>query len=443
MLKSFVKYISKNKLFTKKQKLLVAVSGGMDSVLLCHLLSKADFKFGIAHCNFQLRGRESDADEKFVSQLAKHFNVPFYVKNFNTENYAIDKGVSVQMAARELRYCWFEEIRIKNKYNFIAVAHHQDDEIETFFINLIRGTGIAGLHGIKAKAGWIIRPLLFTERKEIEEYIKKNKIKYREDSSNSSVKYLRNKIRHKLIPFLKELNPDIENTIKSNIERIKQIENIFQQLVGEKREELISKEKDIIKFDIKKLLELKNLEMFLFEFLKPYGFSGDIIGKIASGLKKESGKQFFSPSYRLLKDRTHLLVVPLEKEKKEQTYIITEGYKELNSTLHLKFKKENIVKGFEVIRAASTGMFDLSKLIFPLTIRKWKQGDFFFPLGMKGKKKLSDFFTDIKLSIFDKENIWLLCNGNDIIWIIGHRIDNRYKVTDKTKKVFIAEIVNK
>lgn len=443
MISQFKEFIKKEKLFNAKHKILVAVSGGMDSVCMAHLFHKAGFDFGIAHCNFQLRGTESDEDEKFVSQLSKRFQAPYHIKKFDTQAYVKKYKVSVQMAARELRYSWFEKIRVKNSYDYIAVAHHQDDEIETFFINLIRGTGIAGLHGIKAKAENIVRPLMFAGRKEIEEFVKKNNILFREDSSNNSLKYLRNKIRHKLIPMIKELNPDIENAVKSGIQRIRQMEAVFREIVEEKKKEIVKQEGSLVRFDIKKLLSLPHNELFLFEFLKPYHFSGDIIGQISKGLKGTSGKIFNSFTHRLVKDRMHLILSPLRAANEDKKFVIPENIKKIDNPLQLKFKKLNISKNFEVMKDSNMAMLDFDKLSFPLMLRKWQRGDYFYPFGMKGKKKLSDFFTDNKFSLLDKENTWLLCDGDDIVWIAGYRIDNRYRITCKTKRVFIAEIVGK
>ena len=398
----------------------------------------------VSHCNFQLRGKESNDDETFVSQLANKLDLPYHVKRFNTIDYAEEKKISIQMAARDLRYAWFEEIRMKQGYDVIAVAHHKDDEVETFFINLIRGSGIAGLHGIKPKTGNIVRPLMFTDRKEIETYVKKNKIKYREDSSNASLKYMRNKLRHQLLPLMKELNPDIKKAIKGEIERLTQIESVFHEIAEEKRKDIVEHDGSLVKFNIKKILQLKQKELFLYEWLKPYGFSGDIIGTISKCLKAESGKQYFSSTHRLIKDRAHLIITPNLESETKQNLIVTKDYKELKEPIHLKFKTISITTNFDVIlKEKYIGFFDLDKLKFPLTIRKWEQGDFFHPLGMKGKKKLSDYFTDSKLSLIEKENTWLLCNGKDIIWIIGQRIDNRYRVTSSTRKVFVVEIIGK
>jgi tRNA(Ile)-lysidine synthase len=388
-----------------------------------------------------LRGDDSDKDEKFANQLSIKYNVPFFVKRFNTQVYAEENKISVQMAARDLRYAWFEEVRKKNHYDVVAVAHHQDDEVETFFINLVRGTGIAGLHGIKPKKGKIVRPLLFTGRKDIEDYVKKNKIKFREDKSNQSTKYLINKIRLHIIPMLKELNPYIEATVKSEITRIKQIESVFQNLVKEKQEEIQITDGDITKFSISKLLQLENNELFLYEFLKSYGFSGDIIQQIIKSLKAESGRQFISDTYRIVKDRKYLIISPYLPDDALESFIVTRGYKELVTPVHIKFSEKKFSEKTEIDKSKDIAYLDFEKLEFPLHIRKWEKGDYFIPFGMKGKKKLSDYFIDIKLSLIDKENIWLLCNGDDIIWVIGHRIDERYKITAKTKNIFIAEKV--
>ena len=443
MLNPFKNFISEENLFLKDDKILVAISGGIDSVALCHLMHDAEYSFGIAHCNFQLRGDESDGDEKFVKQLAKDFGVNFHVKKFETKKHSEENNISIQMAARELRYSWFEDIREKNKYHSVAVAHHLDDETETFFINLVRGTGIAGLHGIKPKTGNIIRPLLFTNRTEIEKYINKKKIKFREDSSNSSDKYLRNKIRHQLIPLLKEMNPDIKDSLSSTIARIGKIENIFNEVVENEKRKIITKEESLIKLDIKAILKLNEKEIYLYEFLKPYGFNGDMISKIVSSLKAESGKIFLSSSHKLVKDRDYLLITSLDNTAKQEDYKITAESTLITVPLKIKFSVSNIDKDFKIPNNKNIATLDYDKLNFPLTMRTWEAGDFFYPIGMKGKKKLSDFFTDIKLSLFEKDNTWILCNGSEIAWIVGQRIDERYKVTEETKKIIKIVFDNK
>lgn len=452
MLNLFNTYIKKEKLFSKTDKILLTVSGGIDSVVMCELFHTAGLKFGIAHCNFQLRADESDGDENFVEELAEKYGVQFHSVSFDTSTFAKKNKLSIQLAARKLRYEWFEEIRTQFDYSFIATAHHQDDSIETFFINLIRGTGIAGLHGILPKQNNIIRPLLFTNKEQIEIFAKKNKLKYREDSSNASDKYLRNKIRHKLIPLLKELNPDISQTISEDIQRLSGTEKIYKKEIENKRSKIVKEDKNGIQVSIKELKKLNPIEPYLFEFLYPLGFNSTTVDEIIESLNGQSGKQFFSATHRLIKDRDFLLVGRMESGerrvengekrkldntlliKKNQTKIILDDYK-LN--IKTKLKTPN-----SVLRSPdSSANIDFDKLKFPLKIRKWEKGDTFYPLGMKGKKKLSDFFIDKKISISEKENTLLLTSKNEIVWVIGLRLDDRFKVTDKTKKIYFVERV--
>lgn len=434
--------IKKANLFASSDSILLTVSGGIDSVVMCELFHKAKLKFAIAHCNFQLREAESDADELFVKQLAKKYDVPFFCKQFNTSAYADEKNCSIQMAARDLRYKWFEEIRKREKFQYIATAHHQDDSVETFFINLVRGTGISGLHGILPKQGKIIRPLLFTNKGEIENFAKKNKLKYREDSSNASDKYVRNKLRHQVIPVLKELNPALGNTINENIQRLRDVELIYKNEIENKRKAFVKKEKKNHTISIEQLKKLPLPYPYLYEFLKPYNFNATTVESIIAALSGESGKQFYSDTHRLIKDRNSLIIekVPGVKNQelrinihKDQKELIIEGIKLKFRTLHENPKSKILHPKSECI--------DFNKLEFPLEVRKWEKGDAFYPLGMKGKKKLSDFFIDKKLSISQKENTWLLTSKGKIVWVIGLRIDERFKITDKTKKIYFAELV--
>ena len=372
------------------------MSGGIDSAVMCDLFYKAKFKFAVAHCNFGLRGKESDEDEQFVKKLATKYKVAFHSERFNTTAFAKKNKLSIQMAARQLRYDWFEKIRTENHYNYIATAHHQDDEIETFFINLIRGTGIAGLHGISEKNNFIIRPLLFETRTDIEIYCKKEKLKFREDSSNSSTKYIRNKIRHQIIPVLKEINPNLNDTIKKDIEKLKDVEMIYRQAIQEKCLTLTlsdgegnSGAKIISISEIKKLIPQKT---WLYELLKPFNFNIETIDEIIFSLnKKSSGKQFISSTHRIVRDREHLIINKIAdcelaisdfQIKKNQTEISKEQ-------LHLKFSIRN--QKSKIRNQKNIAQLDFAQLQFPLTVRKWEEGDFFQPLGMKGRKKVSDF----------------------------------------------------
>ena len=320
MLNSFTTYIKKEKLFSKTNTILLTVSGGIDSIVMCELFHQAGLKFGIAHCNFQLRGEESDTDELFVEELAEKYDVQFHSVSFNTAAYAKKNKLSIQLAARKLRYDWFEEIRSQFDYNYIATAHHQDDSIETFFINLIRGTGIAGLHGILPKQNSIIRPLLFTNKKEIELFAKKNKLKFREDSSNASDKYVRNKIRHQLIPLLKELNPNIHQTIADDIQRLSETEKVYKKEITNKRSKIITEDRNGIRISIKALKKLNPIAPYLFEFLYPLGFNSSTTDEIIESLNKQSGKQFFSATHRLIKDRDFLFIESRNKTKESIQY---------------------------------------------------------------------------------------------------------------------------
>nr|MBA3704911.1 tRNA lysidine(34) synthetase TilS [Bacteroidota bacterium] len=442
---ALLSYIKKENLFNPSDKLLLTVSGGIDSVVMCELFHQAELNFAIAHCDFQLRGKESKKDALFVKQLAKKYKVPFFCKQFDTAAYADGIGISIQMAARDMRYEWFEEIRKNEKFHFIATAHHQDDSIETFFINLIRGTGISGLHGIMSKQGRIIRPLLFTNKTGLEAFAKKHGLKHREDSSNQSDKYVRNKIRHHVIPVLKELNPVFENSFNNTIQRLRDVEAIYKLEVENKRSKIVIQGENTITINIQQLKNLNRTCTYLYEFLKPYDFNADTVESIFNSLDAESGKQFFSATHRLVKDRG-FLKIEIRKFNfesgissfkfhidKDQKQLVVDGLK-LKFKLLFKLPKLNF-------QNPTSAFIDLDKLKFPLEVRKWQKGDTFYPLGMKGKKKLSDFFIDKKLSLHQKENIWLLSSQGKIVWVIGLRIDDRFKITDKTKKIYFVELV--
>jgi tRNA(Ile)-lysidine synthase len=450
MLPSFRTYIAKENLFNPSETILLTVSGGVDSVVMCDLFHKAGFHFAIAHCNFQLRGSESNGDAAFVKNLAKKYKVEFHSIEFETSVYAKKNKLSTQVAARELRYEWFEKIRKKHRYHYIATAHHLDDSIETFFINLLRGAGVSGLHGILPKYNYIIRPMLFCGKTDIVNYAKKNKLTYREDSSNASDKYVRNKIRHQVIPVLKEINPQLENTINNNMMHLREVELIYKNEIEKQRKKIVTEEKDVVFISIKSLKKVPAPATFLFEFLKPYNFNESIVNEITSVLDGESGKRFFSPTHRLIKDREFLIVEnkvqslkiqspkfesPKLKVKKNQKEIVIDKIKLTFSN------KSSKLWTLDPKLSTSIAQLDFDKLEFPLQIRKWQQGDTFHPLGMKGQKKVSDFFIDKKFSVTQKENTWLLISNDKIAWIIGHRIDDRFKITDKTKTIYIAELV--
>ncbi len=437
MIKKFKEFIKNHKLFKKKEKILLTVSGGVDSVVMCHLFREAGYSFGIAHCNFQLRGEESDEDENFVKKLAKKFEVPFHAIRFDTAAHSKKHKITIQEAARDLRYEWFEEIRESNGYNWIATAHHKDDSIETFVYNLIRGTGIAGLHGIIEKKGKVVRPLLFASKQEVVDYAETHKLKFREDSSNKSNKYSRNKIRNKVMPLLREVNQAADHHVAMEIERLREVEGIYQSWMAFQKEWCVIKKGKETHIAIEILLASGYPEPLLFEILKPYGFHGEIVKDIVFNLKREAGKRFFSNSHEVLKDREYLVLRKRTTAKNKDSYTIDEGLTGLKEPIVLEFESTSNSRDFKIPPGKKIACIDADKLTFPLTLRKWKRGDYFFPLGMKGKKKLSDFFVDNKLSLFDKENTWILTSGNKIVWIVGYRVDNRFKVGKDTKKIYL------
>jgi tRNA(Ile)-lysidine synthase len=427
-------FILEKSLFSREDKLILGISGGADSVCLMHILLALGYRFDLAHCNFNLRGKESDEDEVFVQELAKKHQLKLHVKQFDTEGYAAENKISTQMAARDLRYAWFNHLLLTKNAKYIAIAHHENDDIETFFINLIRGSGLKGLLGISDKTNSIVRPLMAITRDEIESYLDENKLRYRDDSSNSSVKYLRNKIRHELMPLLAEMNPSIQQTISEEMRILEGVSQVYSCKIEEVRKDLMQEKNGIVQFETSDLLALKPLHNYLYELLSPYGFV--TIDAIAKALKGQSGKQFFSNTHQLLVDREFIFISELDV-KKNESITIEEMTKEIKHPIQLNFSKTD---NLEWIKNKNIAQLDYDKLQFPLTLRKWKKGDKFMPLGMQTFKKLSDFFIDNKFSILDKNKQWLLCSNNDIVWVVGHRIDERYKLQSKTKKVYIAQI---
>ena len=427
------KFISEKSLFIREEKLILGISGGADSVCLMHVFLELGYSFELAHCNFNLRGEESDADEYFVKDLAKEHQLKVHIKQFDTLVYAAENKISTQMAARDLRYAWFEKLRIKSKAKYLAIAHHANDDVETFFINLVRGSGLKGFLGIKEKNNAIVRPLLSVSRLEIEQYLKDRGLVFREDSSNASVKYLRNKIRHELIPLLAQMNPSIQQTVKDEMRILDGVAQIYASKVEEVRKDLTQEKNGIVQLEISALLALNPLHGYLYELLSAYGFYA--VEAISKALQGQSGKQFFSSTHQLVVDRENIFISLLNKEN--EVFEITEKTISLVYPLEINFK---VMADKTIIYDNNIAQLDVEKLKFPLTLRKWKEGDKFMPLGMKKFKKLSDFFIDSKFSIIDKQEQWLLCSGVDIVWVLGCRIDERYKLESNTKKVYIAQL---
>lgn len=428
----FEKYIKDHGLCSESDRILVAVSGGADSIVLLNLFIRQGYQAGITHCNFGLRGKESDTDESFVRNIAERNRVPFFSERFETEKIADELGISVQMAARELRYSWFEKIRKEQDYDYIATGHNRNDSIETVIFNFIKGTGLKGITGIPRKTGHIIRPLLFAARKEIEEYALENGLDYRDDSSNKSVKYSRNFIRHKILPEFEKINPGFQNTVENTLSRLEGVYNLLQQwMESEKATFMRTHGKDIY---LKKEFFIKNKEpVLLFEVLSPFGFNYDQCLEIFQSMKSASGKIFYGGSYVLNSDRSDLILSPLEDGdlstpiNREDRSVNTDRFR-----LDLEYLPAGQVN---IGHDRRTAYLDAEKLEFPLLIRTWQEGDWFVPLGMKGKKKLSDFMIDKKIPLNLKKRIRVLTCGKNIVWVAGHRIDDRYRVGDETQEI--------
>lgn len=438
MLLTFQNYIKSNQLFQPTDKILLAVSGGKDSMVMLNLFVAAKINIGVAHCNFQLRENAADEDENFVKQTCQQLNIPFHSIKFNTAEYAEEHKISTQMAARELRYRWFEEIKKTRQYDFIATAHHQDDVAETMLINLTKGSGLSGLHGIKAKKNTLIRPLLCFTSNEIINYISEYQIDYREDQSNASVKYVRNRIRHEVLPKLTEINPSIIETLNKAAAHFSATETILMQKIEEEKQRCFTSENELIKINIEYLKQLQPLATYLYYFLSPYHFNFDDCEQISLSLNGNSGKQFFSTTHQLIKDRAFLLLTPRE-ENQPETIIIPAITDFAKSPINIKSSLvENKNSTFKT--AKNFAYLDADKIAFPLYFRKWREGDSFTPFGMKGKKKLSDFFIDEKFSILEKEATWLLCNNNEqIVWVVNSRTDDNFRVNEQTKTILLLE----
>ncbi len=436
MKQKFLKYISNNGLFSKNDSILIAVSGGLDSVVLLDLLFKTNFSISIAHCNFQLRGNESDEDEEFVKTLGKNYNLKTFVKTCNAAEYAKTNKLSIQESARELRYTWFEKILTENGFNKLAVAHHFDDNLETFFINFSRGSGLGGLKGIPVKNARIVRPLMFASRNQIEEYAIENNIDFREDSSNKSNKYLRNNLRHKLIPTLKKVLANSDAEMQKSMDHLAQDRMLFEQMLDEKRKTILEKQGQQIAIDKNGLLKLRPLGAWLYYLLKPFGFVRGLTDEITSAIEQnKSGKQFFSSTHRLITDRDKLFLNSISEILDNQEYVIKQGEKEIKQPIKLTFSIVENNTDFKIEKKKDIAHFDFDKLSFPLRLRRWKKGDRFHPFGMKGSKLLSDYFIDEKLNLLEKENIWLLVSGDKIIWVVGMRTSDLFKLEASSKKV--------
>lgn len=437
LLTRFIQHVNADGLFKKTDKLLIAVSGGVDSVVLCDLCFHLGFNFEIAHCNFQLRGLDSEADENFVIELANTYNVKYHVVKFETKKYAAEHKQNIQLAARNLRYTWFNDILSNDdSISYILTAHHADDNLETILMNFFKGTGINGLKGIQSNhagiGGKIVRPLLFANKTELIDFAKSNNLKWREDVSNESDKYTRNFFRNQIIPLIENVIPEVKANVQNNIKRFNEIAVIYDASILNIKSKLLEHKGNEMHIPVLKLIKHDAFETILFEIIKPYNFTSSQLKDAVNLLYADSGKYVISSSHRILKNRNWLIISPNDTQE-ESVFIIESDTK----IVHFGSNKLSIesISSTQFSNDSTIALLDLKNVQFPLMLRKWKQGDYFYPLGMLKKKKLSRFFIDLKLSLFEKENTWVVESNKKIIWVVGKRIDNRFKITDATESV--------
>ncbi|MEZ5015976.1 MAG: tRNA lysidine(34) synthetase TilS [Flavipsychrobacter sp.] len=423
-----------NQDFAAKTPVLLAVSGGSDSMVMCHLFHTAKIPFAIAHCNFQLRGADADADEKLVEQEANRYNVPFFVTRFDTQGKADELKKGIQETARILRYEWLEKVRSDNGYVAIATAHHANDNAETLLMNLFKGTGILGLHAIPKINGRIIRPLLFATKEEVKGYIREHNIEYRDDASNASDKYLRNAVRHNVIPEIEKLFPQLVTTLNRNVERFSEAEQIYYKAIESELKKLIDRRGNDVYISIRKLRLRKPLNTICYELFKEFGFQHTQIAQLISLMDSDSGSYVLSQTHRVLKDREHLIITSLSPDSSD--LFLVQDYSQNVVIANGVFSFSEMEKPQVIPNDLSVALVDISAIEGSLKVRRWKKGDYFYPFGMKmKKKKLSDFFIDNKLSVHQKEQIWVIENDKKIVWVAGMRLDERFKLKKTTEKV--------
>jgi tRNA(Ile)-lysidine synthase len=441
MLERFLKFIAENCLCDKQDKIILSVSGGIDSMVMADLFINTGFdNTAIVHCNFKLRGKESDLDEELVRDFAHTHQLPFYSKAFDTKKFAERNKCSIQMAARELRIGWAQKLLGDENYRYYATAHHLDDQIETFFINIFRGTGISGIRGLLPKQGFLIHPLLFSTKNDLITYAKERGINFREDATNKEIDYQRNKIRHLLIPVIEEIYPQYRTTLSKNMENFKQVERVYKFQIEILQKDVVADQNDSVKVSIRKLQETPFAEICLYEILKPLGFNVQDVNDIYTGLDSQSGKRYYSSTHRLVKDRDYLLIEPISNIKND-SFLIEHKTEKIKMPVDLLISRFERSSDFNIPADQKLAVVDSSKLEYPLIIRKWEKGDYFYPLGMSGKKLISDYFIDEKIPLPLKEKTYLLLSGRDIVWIIGHRLDDRFKITNHTEHVTLFRLL--
>lgn len=437
LLEEFEKYVSENELFSHNDKVLLAVSGGVDSMVLMSLTAAAGYQFGVAHCNFQLRGKESDEDQVMVEREAKRLGVEFYNAHFDTVGEMARTGESMEMAARRLRYAWFKLLCDEHGYSVIAIAHHINDSIETFFINMLRGTGLRGLTGINAQVGRIVRPLMFATRKDIHDFAVAHRIPFREDSSNRSTKYLRNKVRLGLVPMLKEINPQFTTIMRRNISRLSQAQEFVTASMEMIKRQVVEEQSGIFTLHIDCIDGSLPRNFIIYEILSAqFGFKGDVVDLLCHALDNEAtGKRFYSRDWVAVVDRQKIVVATVAEDDDCETLVDRTMIRSYagGSVLFYEYCDIDFIETLDM--GDNVALLDADKLQFPLKVRRWREGDWFIPLGMSGRKKLSDYLIDRKVSLVEKSRQFVLLSGDDIVWVIGRRLDDRFCITKKTENV--------
>lgn len=439
----FREFVAHHGLFEHDDRVLLAVSGGVDSMVLMRLMVDAGYRFAVAHCNFQLRGAESDGDECLVEQEAARLGVEYYSTRFDTEGVMAETGESMEMAARRLRYAWFEELCDKHGYSVVAVAHHLDDSIETCFINMLRGTGLRGLTGISVRNKRVVRPLLFATRDEILSFAKANNIAFREDSSNSSTKYLRNRIRHEVVPMMREINPQYTSVMRRNIAMLDQAQQYIDASIARIKSDALHSLGDGCKLDINAIDASLPRSFVIYEILNSeFGFKGDVVDDICAALDGGvSGRRFYASQMVAVVDRGCVIITPKDRSAARcDTLLIEEEGSYEYGGLMLNFEYLDISRVETLDQGANVALLDANKITYPLQVRAWRAGDSFMPFGMHGRKKISDFLVDSKVSIVDKQRQMLLLSDSDVVWVVGRRIDNRFAITKKTERVLRVSI---
>ncbi len=446
LLEKFKATVREKNLFKTSDHLLLAVSGGVDSVVLCELCHQAGYHFTIAHCNFQLRGAESDRDEALVTHLSKKYGVEVLVKRFETEAYATENKCSIQEAARELRYDWFRGLIDKtgredsfsphiSRFSLLLTAHHADDNNETLLMNFFRGTGLHGLTGIPERNDYIRRPLLDFTKEELIVFANDHQLTYVEDSSNLSSKYTRNFFRNELLPAISKVYPQVNGNLQDNISRFKEIEKLYQYAVYDLKKKLCRQKGEEVHIPVKQLLQVNN-KAFLYELICDYGFGEKQVEELIRLTASESGKYIESPDekFRIIKHR-HWLIISPNRSVAASTISISQQQDTVQFEAGIIKLKQSDHSGQLPPSSPDEAWLDSRQLHYPLILRKWKTGDYFYPLGMRKKKKLARFFIDIKRSKTDKEKVWVLESNNRIAWVIGYRIDDRFKLTSSTSSL--------